>query len=56
MSVDCPLCGSLTKVIATYKNPSNEDRRRRECLNCRFRITTREVIVSPEKYRTPSPP
>lgn len=40
----CPVCDSKTRVTTTYWNKLNSNRRRRECVNCHYRFTTREVI------------
>lgn len=40
----CPICNSTTRVTTTYWNKGNSNRRRRECTNCKFRFTTREIL------------
>lgn len=40
----CPVCGEATKVIESRNSRAGESiRRRRECLACGHRFTTREV-------------
>jgi transcriptional regulator NrdR family protein len=38
----CLRCESATGVVTTYQNENGVTRRRRECLRCAFRFTTRE--------------
>lgn len=38
--MNCPRCGENTKVLT-----SNKGTRRRECLECKSRFTTREAVV-----------
>jgi len=40
--VNCVKCGEATNVSTTYQNSNNTTRRRRICLHCDFRFTTRE--------------
>lgn len=40
----CPDCNGKTRVTTTYWNKSNSNRRRRECVHCYHRFTTREII------------
>lgn len=40
----CPVCGEDTKIVDSRTSREGESiRRRRECLVCRHRFTTREV-------------
>lgn len=39
----CPKCGADTKVIETRTAEKNQIRRRRECLECKYRFTTYEI-------------
>lgn len=42
----CPYCQHLqTRVLETRTHPSGEIRRRRECLKCKSRLTTTEVVL-----------
>ena len=41
--MNCPKCGSGTRVIETRHLPENQVRRRRECLFCGSRFTTYEI-------------
>ena len=44
----CPKCGTeISKVVATY-NCKKWRTRRRECLECGERFTTKEVVVEKE--------
>lgn len=40
--MNCIKCGEPTRVSTTYQNDNNSTRRRRICLVCDFRFTTRE--------------
>lgn len=40
----CPTCSGLTRVTSTYQNEDGRVRRRRECLICKKRFTTREAV------------
>jgi transcription elongation factor Elf1 len=40
--MNCVKCGEATNVSTTYQNSNNTTRRRRICLHCDFRFTTRE--------------
>ena len=40
--MNCVKCGEATSVSTTYQNSNNTTRRRRICLHCDFRFTTRE--------------
>ena len=40
--MNCIKCGEGTNVSTTYQNSNNTTRRRRICLHCDFRFTTRE--------------
>ena len=40
--MNCIKCGEDTRVTTTYQNASGITRRRRICLFCDFRFTTRE--------------
>lgn len=40
----CPVCGGATKIVDSRSSRAGESiRRRRECLACGHRFTTREV-------------
>ncbi len=39
----CVSCSGDTRVTTTYQNAVNTVRRRRECLECGIRFTTREA-------------
>lgn len=41
----CPECGAETSVISSRENSDGTIRRRRECLLCGQRFTTREVFA-----------
>ena len=41
--MNCPKCGSGTKVIETRAADENQIRRRRQCLFCGSRFTTYEI-------------
>ena len=41
--MNCPKCGSGTKVIETRTADENQIRRRRQCLFCGSRFTTYEI-------------
>lgn len=45
----CPYCSSKTKVTNKRESPQGV-RRRRECLNCRKRVTTYEKVESSDFY------
>lgn len=46
----CPTCSAATRVTSTYQNEDGRVRRRRECLVCKKRFTTRESEVrNPEQ-------
>ena len=47
----CPQCGhGVSTVVDVRANAGNDRlRRRRECVSCRARFTTAEVIVSEER-------
>lgn len=38
----CVKCGYATRVTTTYQNADQTTKRRRECIDCGFRFTTRE--------------
>lgn len=38
----CLRCRGVTNVTTTYQNENGTTRRRRQCLECDFRFTTRE--------------
>ena len=40
----CPVCGGQTKVTESRRY-TDTIRRRRECLNCHHRFTTKEIEV-----------
>lgn len=43
----CPLCGKDTIVLdSRFKSDDNIIRRRRECLTCGHRFTTKEIMTS----------
>lgn len=43
--MNCPYCNHHeTKVLETRETSDSETRRRRECLNCQKRFTTKELI------------
>ena len=44
----CSACGGDTQVTMTYQNADGRVRRRRECLQCKRRFTTRELEVDAE--------
>lgn len=49
--MNCPKCGSGTKVIETRTADENQIRRRRECLLCGSRFTTYEITqVTKARY------
>lgn len=58
----CLRCGARTDVTTTYQNQINITRRRRECLKCGFRFTTREtpdprdVVLARMPESTPEKP
>lgn len=47
----CPSCGADTTVINTRENQNGTIRRRRECLICGQRFTTREVFAGVDKRK-----
>ena len=38
----CVTCGEATRVLTTYQNEDGRTKRRRECVECKMRFTTRE--------------
>jgi len=40
----CPECNGVTEVLVTYQNADNSTRRRRKCMDCAIRFTTREHL------------
>lgn len=42
----CIECGGRTTVTTTYQNEDGRTKRRRKCLSCGFRFTTREHAES----------
>jgi len=40
----CPQCKGKTKVTDSRPNPDGH-RRRHDCLDCKYRFTTQEIIV-----------
>jgi len=38
----CAKCTGSTEVLVTYQNADNSTRRRRKCIECGIRFTTRE--------------
>lgn len=42
----CPVCGGGTKVCDSRIRPGNVCRRRRRCLECDHRFSTREIVES----------
>lgn len=38
----CVKCGGATEVTTTYQNENNTTKRRRQCMVCGLRFTTRE--------------
>jgi len=49
--VNCIKCGEATNVSTTYQNSNNTTRRRRICLHCDFRFTTRESAEDKDLLR-----
>jgi transcriptional regulator NrdR family protein len=49
----CVQCGKSTKVMTTYNNENGSIRRRRRCLECDYRFTTREKADPPEEQLYP---
>jgi len=49
--VNCVKCGETTSVSTTYQNSNNTTRRRRICLHCDFRFTTRESAEDADVQR-----
>ena len=42
----CPKCGSENiKTLDTRPTKNNQIRRRKECIDCHYRFSTREIIV-----------
>lgn len=59
----CLVCGHNTIVTSTYQNADNKTKRRRECVACGFRFTTREFAektgtleANPGKRKRPMGP
>jgi transcriptional regulator NrdR family protein len=54
--MNCIKCGAETRVTTTYQNANGITRRRRICLSCDFRFTTREKADENdvERARTPT--
>lgn len=42
----CVKCGARSCVTLTYQNQNNTVKRRRECLECQHRFTTREIATT----------
>lgn len=40
----CVKCAGVTEVLVTYQNADNSTRRRRKCVDCSVRFTTREHL------------
>jgi transcriptional regulator NrdR family protein len=55
--MNCIKCGEDTRVTTTYQNANGITRRRRICLFCDFRFTTRERADERdvERAETPEP-
>lgn len=53
----CLKCRGVTNVTTTYQNENGTTRRRRQCLQCDFRFTTRENPdpKDVERARRPEP-
>jgi transcriptional regulator NrdR family protein len=51
VDVNCIKCGEGTSVSTTYQNVNGVTRRRRICLHCDFRFTTREAPDSGDVER-----
>lgn len=49
--MNCIKCGEGTNVSTTYQNSNNTTRRRRICLHCDFRFTTRESAEDKDVQR-----
>ena len=49
--MNCVKCGEATNVSTTYQNSNNTTRRRRICLHCDFRFTTRENAEEKDMLR-----
>lgn len=49
--MNCVKCGEATNVSTTYQNSNNTTRRRRICLHCDFRFTTRESAEEKDVQR-----
>lgn len=49
--MNCIKCGEGTSVSTTYQNVNGVTRRRRICLHCDFRFTTREAPDSGDVER-----
>ena len=47
----CVACGYTTMVTTTYQNVNNTTKRRRYCLKCMFRFTTREIPEEKDQKR-----
>ena len=43
--MECPKCGGQTTVIDCRMSPDNTFRRRRKCLECDGRFSTKEVLA-----------
>lgn len=53
----CLRCRDFTHVTTTYQNENGVTRRRRQCLKCGFRFTTRETpdLKDVERAKKPDP-
>lgn len=41
--MQCPKCGSESLSVIDSRHTGNEIRRRRECVECKYRFTTYEI-------------
>ena len=48
--MNCPRCGSGTRVLETRHLPENQTRRRRVCVYCGQRFTTYEITNVEKAY------
>ena len=53
--MNCIKCGEDTRVTTTYQNVNGITRRRRICLFCDFRFTTREKADERDMERAQAP-
>lgn len=55
-SIQCPKCGSGASTVrdSRLRTSNNSIRRRRECMSCKYRYTTREAIINEHPERPPT--